>query len=99
VLVRAKRPKKLPVVLTRDEVQCLLAATDGEDWLFMHLLYGTGIRIMGCATLRIKDIGFRARLITIRVGKGGSDLVSMVPRHGHRQERGQPAWRVSVRFG
>jgi integrase len=62
-LVRAKRPKKLPLVLTRGEVQRLLASADSEAGLFMHLLNGTGIRIMECATLRIKDIGFRARLI------------------------------------
>jgi integrase len=98
-LVRAKRPKNLPLILTRGEVQRLLAAADGEAGLFMHLLYGTGMRIMECATLRIKDIAFEVRSITIRAGKGGKDRVSMLPRLGHRQERGRPARRVSVRFG
>lgn len=99
VFVRAKRPKKLPVVLTRDELQRLLAEADGEVGQFMRLLYGTGMRIMDCATLRIKEIDFRAQLIIIRAGKGGTYRVSMLPRPSHRQERGRPARRVSVRFG
>ena len=69
-VVRAKRPKKLPVVLTKDEVERLLAQCDGTVGLFLRLLYGTGMRIMECATLRVKDIDFGARSITVRAGKG-----------------------------
>jgi integron integrase len=78
-VVRAKRPKKLPVVLTKDEVDRLLAQSDGTVGLFLRLLYGTGMRIMECATLRIKDIDFGARSIIIRAGKGGKDRVTVLP--------------------
>jgi integrase len=78
-VVRAKRPKKLPVVLTKDEVQRVLAHSDGTVGLFLRLLYGTGMRIMECATLRVKDIDFGARSITIRAGKGAKDRVTVLP--------------------
>jgi integron integrase len=78
-VVRAKRPKKLPVVLTKDEVERLLAQSDGTVGLFLRLLYGTGMRIMECATLRVKDIDFGARSITVRAGKGAKDRVTVLP--------------------
>ena len=78
-VVRAKRPKKLPVVLTKDEVERLLAQSDGTAGLFLRLLYGTGMRIMECATLRVKDIDFGARSITVRAGKGAKDRITVLP--------------------
>jgi integron integrase len=78
-VVRAKRPKRLPVVLTKDEVERLLAHSDGTVGLFLRVLYGTGMRIMECATLRVKDIDFGARSITVRAGKGAKDRVTVLP--------------------
>jgi integron integrase len=78
-VVRAKRPKKLPVVLTQDEVERLLAQCEGTVGLFLRLLYGTGMRIMECATLRVQDIDFGARSVTVRAGKGAKDRVTVLP--------------------
>jgi integrase len=57
-VVRAKRPHRLPVVLTRPEVEALLAALDGVSWIMGMLLYGSGLRLMECLQLRVKDITF-----------------------------------------
>ena len=72
-VVRAKRPRRLPVVLTRDEVQRLLAQLQGRDWLMAGLLYGTGMRLMECLRLRVKDVDFQRRDIIVREGKGNKD--------------------------
>jgi integron integrase len=79
-VVRAKRPRRLPVVLSIDEVRRLLAAMDGRPWLLASLLYGTGMRLMECLRLRIKDIDFARSEITVRDGKGGKDRRTMLPR-------------------
>jgi integrase len=55
-VVRAKRPHRLPVVLTREEVRALLRQLDGTAWLMATLLYGAGLRLMECCRLRVKDI-------------------------------------------
>jgi len=60
--VMAKRPRRLPVVLTRDEVSRLLSALEGEPRLMASLLYGAGLRLMECASLRVKDVDFGSRL-------------------------------------
>jgi integron integrase len=78
-IVRAKRPKKLPVVLSKDEVDRLLLECDGTVGLILRLLYGTGMRIMECATLRVMDIDFGAREIIVRHGKGAKDRVTVLP--------------------
>jgi integron integrase len=78
-VVRAKRPKRLPVVLTQGEVDRLLTQSEGTVGLFLRLLYGTGMRIMECATLRVKDVDFAARSVTIRAGRGAKDRVTMLP--------------------
>ena len=78
-IVRAKRPKRLPVVLTKAEVDDLLARADGTVGLFVRLLYGTGLRIMECATLRVMDIDFDAGEIIVRYGKGAKDRVTVLP--------------------
>jgi integron integrase len=77
-IVRAKRGERLPVVLTREEVQALLAALDGVPWIMAMLLYGSGLRLMECLRLRVKDIEFTRREILVREGKGNKDRVTML---------------------
>ena len=72
-VVRAKRPRRLPVVLSRDEVVRLLAMLDGQAWLQAALLYGAGLRLMECLRLRVKDVDFERCDITVRAGKGNKD--------------------------
>ena len=72
-VVRAKRPRRVPVVLSREEVHRLLAQLEGRDWLMAGLLYGAGMRLMECLRLRVKDVDFSRRTITVRQGKGGKD--------------------------
>ena len=76
---RPKRPARLPVVLTENEVRALLARLEGTRWLMVSLLYGTGMRLLECLQLRVKDVDFEMRQITIREGKGGRDRVTMLP--------------------
>jgi integron integrase len=77
---RAKRPQKLPTVLSRDEVSRLLAAMEGRVWLIASLLYGTGMRLMEGLRLRVKDVDFARNEICIRDGKGAKDRRTMLPR-------------------
>ena len=78
-LVRARRPRKLPVVLSQPEIRRLLAELDGVDRLIVQLLYGSGLRLLEALRLRIKDVDFHYRQITLRDAKGGFDRVSMLP--------------------
>lgn len=78
-VTRAKRPQRLPVVLSRAEVERLLAMIDGEVWLMAALLYGSGMRLMECMRLRIKDVDFERRQITVRDGKGAKDRQVPLP--------------------
>ena len=78
-LVRAKRPQRLPVVLTREEVEKILCAVEGTQWLMASLLYGTGMRLMECLRLRVKDVDFGYSQILIRDGKGEKDRITMLP--------------------
>jgi len=78
-VVRAKKPQRLPTVLSRDEVAQVLERMDGVYGLMARLLYGTGMRLMECCRLRVKDIDFGRREILIRDGKGGKDRVTMLP--------------------
>ncbi len=75
----AKAPKRLPVVLTTQEVQALLAQLDGTPWLAANLLYGAGLRIMEALRLRVKDVDFARREVLVRDGKGFKDRVTMLP--------------------
>ena len=77
--VRAKRPLHVPEVLTRSEVESLLDAMSGINQLMAGLLYGAGLRLMECIRLRVKDIDFEARRLTIRDGKGRKDRITMLP--------------------
>ncbi|NWH06477.1 phage integrase N-terminal SAM-like domain-containing protein [Desulfobacter latus] len=76
---RAKRPRRLPVVLTRNEVAKILEQMDGRQKLMASLLYGTGMRLMDCIRLRVHDIDFGYRQIVIRDGKGKKDRVVPLP--------------------
>lgn len=78
-VVRARRSTRLPVVLSRDEVQRLLDALQGTEGLIARLLYGTGLRLMEALRLRVKDVDFSRGLITVREGKGDKDRVVMLP--------------------
>lgn len=78
-LVRAKRPVRLPVVLTRGEVTALLAQLKGVHWLMASVLYGAGLRLMECLRLRVKDVDIAYRQILVRDGKGGKDRATMLP--------------------
>ena len=78
-VVRAKRPKRLPVVLARDEVQRVLKLISGTNGLMARLMYGTGMRLMEVMRLRIKDIDFSYKQILIRSGKGDKDRVTLLP--------------------
>lgn len=73
--VRAKRPKKLPIVLTQLEVQQLLRSLQGIHWLIACLMYGSGLRLMECVRLRVKDLDFSHKAIYVRNGKGGKDRI------------------------
>ncbi|MFM6075657.1 MAG: integron integrase [Dolichospermum sp.] len=76
---RARRPKRLPVVLTRKEVQQVLAIADGVEGLFLQLLYGTGMRLIEGLRLRVKDVDFEKKEIIVRDGKGEQDRMTMLP--------------------
>jgi integron integrase len=76
---RAKKPPKLPVVLSRGEVKQIFAHLHGMPKLMAGLLYGSGLRLMECVRLRIKDIDFELAQITVRDAKGGKDRVTMLP--------------------
>ncbi len=78
-VVRAKRPQRLPVVLTRSEVREVLTRMTGTYGLMANLLYGTGMRLMECVRLRVKDVDFERYEILVRDGKGNKDRVTMLP--------------------
>lgn len=77
---RAKKPKRLPVVLTPTETTALLGEMTGVYWLMGSLLYGTGMRLMECMRLRVKDVDFARMEILVRQGKGKKDRRTMLPR-------------------
>ena len=79
VVVAAHKPKRLPTVLTRDEVTAVLAGLTGVYLLMTQLLYGSGLRLMECLRLRVKDIDQAQHQITVRDGKGLKDRVTMLP--------------------
>ncbi|HEU5051184.1 MAG TPA: integron integrase [Gemmatimonadales bacterium] len=107
-VVRAKRPKRLPVVLSPDEVRTLLGHLDGERWLMASLLYGAGLRLLEACTLRVKDVDLGQRQVTVRGGKGGRDRATLLPdrlvapmtehlarvAEGHRRDLGAGCGRV-----
>jgi integron integrase len=78
-LVRAKQPQHLPTVLTKTEVQSVLQHVPNDYQLMARLLYGSGLRLMECVRLRVKDLDFAQRQIVVRDGKGMKDRVTMLP--------------------
>jgi len=75
----AKKPKRLPVVFTSAEAQIVIAKLSGTHQLMAMLLYGSGLRLSECLQLRVKDIDFDSRQITVRSGKGNKDRVTLLP--------------------
>ncbi len=78
-IISAKMPQRLPVVLTKLEVEAVLAHTEGTSGVILKLIYGTGMRILECLRLRVKDIDFERSEIVIREAKGFKDRVTMLP--------------------
>jgi len=89
-VVHAKRPDRLPVVLSRDEVAAVLGRMRGMPRLMASLLYGAGLRLLECAELRVKDLDFDRHELTVRDGKGRKDRLTMLP------ERLAPALRAHL---
>jgi integron integrase len=77
--IRAHKPKRLPTVLTKEETLQVIGALSGTHVLIGKLLYGTGMRLMECLRLRVKDLDFAQRQIIVRDGKGLDDRVTMLP--------------------
>jgi integron integrase len=78
-VIRARKPRHVPVVMTREEVKAVLANLAGDKWLMSSLMYGAGLRLMECLRLRIQDIDFARNEILIRDGKGAKDQITMLP--------------------
>ena len=78
-LVRAKRPQRLPSVLTREEVRRVLGHLRGTRWLLLSLIYGAGLRQNECLSLRVKDVDLGGRKLLVRDSKGGKDRVTVLP--------------------
>lgn len=79
LLTNARRPDRLPTVLTREEVMRVIDQLEGIHRMMAQLLYGSGLRLMECARLRIKDVDFEYRTITVRDGKGEKDRITPLP--------------------
>jgi integrase len=78
-IIRARKPVRLPVVLTREEVRAVLAELQGRERTMASLLYGSGLRLTECLRLRVLDIDFPKGELTVRNGKGAKDRVTMLP--------------------
>ena len=78
-LIRARKPKRLPVVLTREEVKSVIGTMNGIYRIMAGLMYGAGLRLMECLRLRIQDIDFAGSQIIVRDGKGAQDRITMLP--------------------
>jgi len=93
--VRATKKKNIPVVLTKEEVRQVLTLMTGQCQLMARLLYGSGLRLMECIRLRVHDLDFEMKEITVRDGKGGKDRVTLLP-EPVQAELQQHLLRVSV---
>lgn len=76
---RAKKPTRLPLVFTREDARAILINLEGSKWIVAALLYGAGLRLLECLRLRVKDIDFGYKQITVRDGKGAKDRITMLP--------------------
>ncbi len=88
-VVRAKRPERLPVVLSREEVRAVISQMEGRPRLMATVLYGSGVRLMECCCLRVKDLDFQRQQLIVRQGKGRKDRVTLLPRLLHEPLRAQ----------
>ena len=78
-VTRARKPERLPIVMTRQEAQDVLRRMHGDTWLMASLLYGSGLRLMECLRLRVQHLDFASRTIHVREGKGAKDRTTMLP--------------------
>jgi site-specific recombinase XerD len=78
-VIRARKPRHLPVVMTREEVELVLGHLKGDRWLMANLMYGAGLRLRECLRLRVQDVDFAANQIIVRDGKGFKDRITMLP--------------------
>ncbi len=78
-VVRARKPHRLPVVLTRQEVRAVLSRLEGDKCLMASLMYGAGLRLAECLRLRVQDVDLEANQILVRDGKGFKDRITMLP--------------------
>ena len=78
-IIWAKKPVRLPVVLTREEVKCVMSNLSGVPLIATQLLYGAGLRLKECLKLRVKDIDFGQNMIVVREGKGDKDRTTSLP--------------------
>ena len=78
-IIRARKPKRLPVVMARIEVKAVLANLTGDKWLMASLMYGAGLCLMECLRLRLQDVDFSRNEILVRDGKGAKDRITMLP--------------------
>ena len=104
VFVRARRPIRLPAVLTRDEVRRVLTELDGTPRLVAQILYGSGLRLLECLELRVKDVDFERRALTLRRTKGGRDRTVplaevLVAPLGEHLERVRAVWESDLAQG
>jgi integron integrase len=94
--IRAKGEKRIPFVLSIDEVRRLLNELDGVHWLVTSLLYGSGLRLMEGLRLRVKDLDFERRCLVVRQGKGKKDRIVTLPDRLHEPLKAQLAHRRSI---
>ena len=78
-VIRARRPKRLPVVMTREEARAVLANMTGDRWLMASLMYGAGLHLMECLRLRVQDVDFARDEILVLDGKGAKERITMLP--------------------
>jgi integron integrase len=78
-VIRAKKPAQLPVVMTRAEVKTVLSLMTGDTKLMASIMYGGGLRLHECITMRVQDLDFETRTITVKAGKGAKDRITMLP--------------------
>jgi len=78
-VIRARKPQRLPVVMTREQVKAVLEQLTGDKWVMGSLMYGAGLRLMECVRLRVQDVDFSRNEILVRDGKGAKDRITMLP--------------------
>jgi site-specific recombinase XerD len=95
-VVRARQPTRLPIVLTRDKVRAVISELHGTPRLMATLLYGSGLRLLECARLRVQDVDFATNQIVVRDGKGGKDRVTVLAGSGRGSGSSRPPGSTST---